>query len=116
MRRLSYAVPPEWDGRTVREFARRRLGLSARALAELKRLPAGLQRNGQPCRTVDLLRTGEVFSLAIPEETAVYEPVPGPLSILYEDEDYLIVDKPAGMPVHPSPGHDRDSLLNRVAN
>ena len=39
----------------------------------------------------------------------------GPLSILYEDEDYLIVDKPPGMPIHPSPGHDRDSLLNRVA-
>ncbi|MFR2561623.1 MAG: pseudouridine synthase [Anaeromassilibacillus sp.] len=34
---------------------------------------------------------------------------------LYEDRDLLAVDKPAAMPVHPSPGHDRDSLANAAA-
>lgn len=58
---------------------------------------------------------GGVLELRLPAEDVFYEAVAGPLSILYEDEDYLIVDKPPGMPIHPSPGHDRDSLLNRVA-
>ena len=44
-----------------------------------------------------------------------YPPAPGGLSVLWEDEDFLVVHKPPAMPVHPSPGHDRDSLLNRVA-
>lgn len=114
-RTLSYAIPPEWQGRPVKDFLRRQLGLSARALAELKRLEGGLTLNGKPCRSVDPLPAGGVLELRLPAENVFYEPVAGPLSILYEDEDYLIVDKPPGMPIHPSPGHDRDSLLNRVA-
>lgn len=114
-RTLSYAIPPEWQSRPVKDFLRRQLGLSARALAELKRLEGGLTLNGKPCRSVDPLPAGGVLELRLPAENVFYEPVAGPLSILYEDEDYLIVDKPPGMPIHPSPGHDRDSLLNRVA-
>ena len=114
-RTLSYAIPPEWQGRPVKDFLRRQLGLSARALAELKRLEGGLTLNGKPCRSVDPLPAGGVLELRLPAEDVFYEAVAGPLSILYEDEDYLIVDKPPGMPIHPSPGHDRDSLLNRVA-
>lgn len=114
-RTLSYAIPPEWQNRPVKDFLRRQLGLSARALAELKRLEGGLTLNGKPCRSVDPLPAGGVLELRLPAENVFYEPVAGPLSILYEDEDYLIVDKPPGMPIHPSPGHDRDSLLNRVA-
>ena len=99
----------------MKDFLRRQLGLSARALAELKRLEGGLKLNGKPCRSVDPLPAGGVLELRLPAENVFYEAVAGPLSILYEDEDYLIVDKPPGMPIHPSPGHDRDSLLNRVA-
>lgn len=114
-RTLSSAIPPEWQSRPVKDFLRRQLGLSARALAELKRLEGGLTLNGKPCRSVDPLPAGGVLELRLPAENVFYEAVAGPLSILYEDEDYLIVDKPPGMPIHPSPGHDRDSLLNRVA-
>ena len=72
-------------------------------------------KNGQPCRSVDLLRAGDRLCLTLPQDAETYQAVEGPLSILYEDQDYLAVDKPPAMPVHPSPGHDRDSLLNRVA-
>lgn len=114
-RTLTYTVPPEWDGRTVKDFARQHLGLSSRAFVKQKYLPGGLVKNGQPCRSVDLLRAGDRLCLTLPEEAETYQAVEGPLSILYEDQDYLAVDKPPAMPVHPSPGHDRDSLLNRVA-
>ena len=114
-RALTYTVPPAWDGRTVKDFARQHLGLSSRAFVKQKYLPGGLVKNGQPCRSVDLLRAGDRLCLTLPQEAETYQAVEGPLSILYEDQDYLAVDKPPAMPVHPSPGHDRDSLLNRVA-
>ena len=114
-RTLAYTVPPEWDGRPVKEFVRRFLGLSSRALVKQKHLTGGLLKNGVPCRSVDLLCQGDVLQLCLPEEREQYEAVEGPLSVLYEDADYLLVDKPPHMPIHPSPGHDRDSLLNRVA-
>lgn len=114
-RTLTYTVPPAWDGRTVKDFARQHLGLSSRAFVKQKYLPGGLVKNGQPCRSVDLLRAGDRLCLTLPQDAETYQAVEGPLSILYEDQDYLAVDKPPAMPVHPSPGHDRDSLLNRVA-
>ena len=114
-RTLTYTVPPAWDGRAVKDFARQHLGQSSRAFVKQKYLPGGLVKNGQPCRSVDLLRAGDRLCLTLPEEAETYQAVEGPLSILYEDQDYLAVDKPPAMPVHPSPGHDRDSLLNRVA-
>lgn len=103
-RTLSYAIPPEWQSRPVKDFLRRQLGLSARALAELKRLEGGLTLNGKPCRSVDPLPAGGVLELRLPAENVFYEPVAGPLSILYEDEDYLIVDNRPECPSTRLPG------------
>lgn len=115
MESLSFSVPPEWDGRQVKEVIRRALGLSARTLTQLKQTTGGILRNGVPARAVDLLSAGDVLTLSPPEEQGTYPPVFTPLTIVHEDENFLIVDKPANMPVHPSPGHDLDSLCNAVA-
>lgn len=115
MRRLEYPVPPECDGVSVRDFARNRLGFSARMLTKQKHLADGILKNGAPCRSIDILRAGDVLAFSLPEEASSYPAVFVPLSILYETDDFLVVDKPPGMPIHPSPGHDRDSLLNAVA-
>ena len=115
MERLSFPVPPEWDGRQVKEFIRRALGFSARTLTQLKQTPDGILKNGLPARTVDPLAAGDVLTLSPPQEQGTYPPVFTPLTVVYEDEHFLVVDKPANMPVHPSPGHDRDSLCNAVA-
>ncbi len=115
MRILEYRVPPDCGGMSVRDFVRRRLGFSARFLTEQKKLADGMQKNGAPCRSVDLLHAGDVLTLSLPEEETTYPPEPAALSVLWETGDYLAVDKPPGMPVHPSPGHDRDSLLNAAA-
>lgn len=114
-RSVLHRVPPGWQGRPLREFLRRGLGLSARSLTELKTSPGGLLRNGHPCRTVDILVAGDTVQLCFPEERAAYPPVEGPLEVLWEDQDYLVADKPSATPVYPTPGHHRDSLLNRVA-
>lgn len=115
MESISFPVLPEWDGCTVKEVVRRRLGFSAHTLVQLKQLPGGLRKNGSPVRSVDFLSTGDILTLTLPPEQTEVAPVALPLSILYEDAHFLVVDKPPHMPVHPSPGHDADSLCNAVS-
>lgn len=115
MRILQYEIPPACEGMTVRDFARKQADLSAKLLTKQKQIPGGILKNGIPCRTIDKLFAGDVLSFQLPEEVFDYPETPVPLAVLWETEDYLVVDKPPDMPVHPSPGHDRDSLLNATA-
>jgi 23S rRNA pseudouridine1911/1915/1917 synthase len=58
---------------------------------------------------------GEVVSVEIPSpQIDEIHPDPIPLEIVYEDADVLVVDKPAGMVVHPAPGHPRGTLANAL--
>ncbi len=114
MRRLTYRIPLQWEGKPVKAYARGCLELSAKAFAGQK-FENGMFLNEQPCRANTILHSGDSLCFFLPEEPAGYPAVPLPLDILWETEDYLLALKPPAMPVHPSPGHDRDSLLNAVA-
>jgi len=58
---------------------------------------------------------GQVVHVAVPPTVLVdLEPEAIPLSIVYEDADVLVIDKPAGMVVHPAPGHPNGTLANAV--
>ena len=66
-------------------------------------------------RASTAVRTGQTFSIELPEPTvatAVAEDLP--LAILYEDSDLVVLDKPAGMVVHPAAGHDSGTLVNAL--
>lgn len=114
MRVIEHTIPQGWEGSTVKGFARGELGISVRALAAQK-FEGGILLNGRPCHVTEPIRPGDVLGFSLPDEPMCYPPVELPLDILYEDGDFLIVNKAPGMPVHPSPGHDRDSLLNAVS-
>jgi 23S rRNA pseudouridine1911/1915/1917 synthase len=61
------------------------------------------------------LSAGERIIIRIPQiDTTVLKPEPIPLDILYEDNDLLVIDKPAGLTVHPAPGHPEHTLVNAV--
>lgn len=71
--------------------------------------------NGKPVKANYKLRLGDEISVQIPpqkEVEIVAEDIP--LSILYEDDDVLIVNKPKGMVVHPSAGHESGTLVNAI--
>lgn len=112
MEPLRFTVPPQWDGALLKHFLRREVGVTARLLARLKRVDGGIQLNGKPVYVIEPIHTGDVVEFFPPsgETEAPAENLPFP--VIYEDERLVAVNKPAGMPVHPSPGHDRDSLLN----
>ena len=77
----------------------------------------GLVRvNGRASKPGYKLEPGDVVEVDVPASQP-YEgarPEPIPLNILYEDEDLLVIDKPAGMVVHPAPGHTSGTLVNAI--
>jgi 23S rRNA pseudouridine1911/1915/1917 synthase len=71
--------------------------------------------NGKAVKASYRLEGGEQFRVILPEPvvTALI-PEAIPLDIRYEDEDIIVINKPAGMVVHPAPGHERGTLVNAV--
>ena len=68
-----------------------------------------------PSKPAATLRLGQTVSLTVPEPVEGHMvPQDIPLAIAYEDPDILVVDKPAGMTVHPAPGHRDGTLANAV--
>ncbi|NLG92111.1 MAG: RluA family pseudouridine synthase [Clostridiales bacterium] len=115
MRELSFTVPIEYDGISVKSFLRGYCGISARLMVRLKREPMGITKNGLNVIVTQTVSAGDVVRIRMPDDSKQPEPEDRPLSVVYEDEDLLIIDKPANMPMYPAPGHDRDSLANAVA-
>ena len=120
----------------VKMYLRRHLHLTTRQIARLKFLEDGIRVNGERVTVRHTLREGnELCLLAAPgvdrrdiregrddlmptQNAAVWDkPADGlpPFIVLYEDEDVLVADKPAGIPTHPSPGHFNDTLANQAA-
>ena len=71
--------------------------------------------NGKSAKPSLKLNAGDKVDVVIPPETpSQLEPENIPLKIVYEDADLLVVDKPAGLAVHPAPGHPSHTLANAV--
>ncbi|MDR2870816.1 MAG: RluA family pseudouridine synthase [Deferribacteraceae bacterium] len=69
--------------------------------------------NGKPARKAATVKLGDVFELSIlPEPIPDISPREMPLDIIYNGKRYAIINKPAGIAVHPAPGHYDDSLVN----
>ncbi len=72
-------------------------------------------RDGVLMRARDVLAPGAVVELDVPDPVAATAaPEHIPLEVIYQDDDLLIVDKPAGLVTHPSPGHDTGTLVNAL--
>lgn len=70
---------------------------------------------GAPAKASRTLRGGEAVVVRIPPAGPLeVEPEDIPLDVLYEDSDIIVVNKPAGMVVHPAPGHDSGTLVNSL--
>jgi 23S rRNA pseudouridine1911/1915/1917 synthase len=94
----------------------------AAAVPELSRsqaqqlIAAGMATvNGRPARSSYPLRPGDALVLTIPPPQPIeLRPEDIPLNIVHEDADIVVVDKPAGMVVHPAPGHSGGTLVNAL--
>jgi 23S rRNA pseudouridine1911/1915/1917 synthase len=74
-----------------------------------------LTANGAPIKANAVLHAGDELALDVPEVRPLeLEAEAIPLTVVYEDDDLLIIDKPAGMVVHPAPGHGSGTLVNAL--
>lgn len=92
-------------------------GYSSTVIRHLKETENGIQRNGVWSRVYESLCSGDTVTILLTEEASSENivPTPLPLDIVYEDEDLLIINKPAGMPIHPSQGNYDNTLANACA-
>ena len=112
--KISYTVDAAHDGRELRQLVRAPLGLSAKLWKHIK-WNGTILVNGKAIRNARLcVRAGDELTLLWQEASPVV-PVNLPLAILYEDETFLVVNKPAGMIVHPTHRAARDTLVHAVA-
>ena len=113
-RRLELTVTPELAGARVDTLLKRCLHLSGTVVRRIKWLEDGILLDGVRVNTRCLPRAGQVLSVRLsdPERRSGIVPAPGPLDIVYEDEDLVVVNKAAGVPVHPGPGHFSDTIGN----
>ena len=114
VRRLVLTVRPEQAGQKVDALLRRELHLSGTVIRRAKWLEDGILLDGERVFVSRRVEAGQVLSVRVsdPEIRSGVVPVPGPLDIVYEDEDILILNKAPGVLVHPGGGHFEDSIGN----
>ena len=111
-------ITAEDAGKKVYTVLRNRLSLSASKIRSVKFEAEGLLLNGEPVTTRKTVSEGDVLQVLRDDSGKRRRrilPNPGQLTILYEDEFLIAVDKPAGTVSHPSRGHLTDSLSNALA-
>ena len=114
--KLEYIIPQKDENKTIKEILFSHFQISHRLLTTLKR-ENSILLNDFPTYPHHLLKENDKISILLDyeEDNSNIVPKEMNLSIVYEDEAYLVVNKPAGIPVHPSVLHYEDSLSNGIA-
>ena len=115
-RTFHYTIPTEYDGQVLLSFLKDK-SYSSQIITHLKRTENGILLNGVWGRVRDVLHTDDDLTIQLIEDVSSENIIPTnlPLDIVYEDEDILVINKPADMPIHPSQGNYDNTLANAVA-
>lgn len=113
IRILDYQITKETD--SILLFLKEH-GYSSNLIVHLKKTPESILKNGIWSYVNEPLHVGDTLHIHIEENEGSDNIVPNkiPLSILHEDKDILVIDKPANMPIHPSINHYKQTLANGV--
>ena len=107
---------PDAAGRRTDRFLAEANGTLSRSRVKALMLDGGVSRDGQALRDpAEPVRPGAVYELHLPAPVAATpEPQAIPFPILHEDADLIVIDKPAGLVVHPAPGNEDGTLVNAL--
>lgn len=114
-RTIKYEINDTYDDLRVEQFLKRK-GYSSQNLTEIKRMPESIMVNGVHYYMRQRLKAGDSLLVHI-SETKSSQNIPAvnlPLDIVYEDEDIIVINKAAGMPVHPSLNNYTNSMANAL--
>ncbi len=114
---MTYQITKEHHGRKLLDYLRKTIGLSRAELVSLKQKENGIRLNDVTVTVRTVLSEGDILILdrADTHNSTTILPLPIPIDILYEDENLIALNKPAGMPTHPSHDHQEDTLANGLA-
>lgn len=99
----------------IRDFLRE-FGVSSALLTKLKNSDNGIMLNGSFARSIDKLSSGDKLTITISDSGTMPEKYESSdVDVVYNDEDILVLNKPAFMPVHESRNHQGDTLANVAA-
>ena len=115
-RTLTYEISTEYDSFPIDKYLKSK-GYSSANITAIKKMPNNVVIDGEWVHMNRKLKTGEILTVNISEDNSSEKipPVEMDLDIVYEDEDIIVVNKPAGLPIHPSLNHYEDSLANGLA-
>lgn len=116
-RKIKYTVSAEQDSIKILTFLKKEKGYSQRLITKLKKEDDGILLNGEHARSIDFVHTGDILEINFPEdrEEGISVSLEMPLDILYEDEDIIVINKPAPLAVHESHNHLGDALSNALS-
>jgi 23S rRNA pseudouridine1911/1915/1917 synthase len=112
---FTLTVGAEDQGQRLDRFAADKVPDLSRSYARQLIEDNHIRVNGVDARPSATLRAGDIVSVWLPlAQPTDLVPENIPLAVVYEDPDVVVVDKPAGMVVHPAPGHTRGTLVNAM--
>ena len=111
---IRYTLTKEDENLYIKELLRRRLLFSSRLVRKIK-VEGEVFLNDKPAKLMYKGKEGDVLRAVYPEEESYFEPQNIPVEIPYEDDDLLIVNKPAGLIVHPTKNFQDGTLANAIA-
>jgi 23S rRNA pseudouridine1911/1915/1917 synthase len=112
---LQLVVETDHDGQRLDRYAADHVTDLSRSYAHQLIEDAHIRLNGRDARPSSLVHTGDIVTVRRPvaqPTDLVAQDIP--LSVVYEDADVVVIDKPAGMVVHPAPGHLDGTLVNAL--
>ena len=108
-------IEAKWDSDRLDKFLSTECVDISRSRLQHLILNGYVKVDGSLAKSSLTIRTGQNISLTIPKtETSDICPQKIPLTILHEDSDLMVINKQAGLPVHPSPGHPNQTLVNAI--
>ena len=117
---LSFTIPLELDRQRLDKVLATVSAASETVLSRVRiqALLAGgaVRLNGKPVKDASgKAKAGDIYEMTVPPpEKALPEAQAIPLNIVYEDDDVIVIDKPAGLVVHPAPGNRDSTLVNAL--
>jgi 23S rRNA pseudouridine1911/1915/1917 synthase len=112
--RIEYLVENEYNGCEIQQIMRREFKMSTTWVKRVK-LYGTVELNGVHARVKDRVNTGDKLFFEYEDNSADLKCPPN-VGILFQNEHYAVINKPAGMVTHPSHGHLDDSLLTSLSD
>ncbi len=119
-RTLEYRAQAEDDGLAANRILKRRFRIADHVIRHAKWIENGIRLDGAPVHADAIAHAGQLLAITVGDGARSHDIVPGSpdlidrLTIVFEDDDLLVIDKPAGIAMYPGPGHHDDTLANAV--